>query len=175
MLYLAIDQHRKQLTVNLRNEQGDVLVKRQVSTGWPSVRSFLEEVRKTSVSEHIDSGDARRYWQFRGEFAGSRHARGKQVSHQSYSHSHDRRASPELPLAHRTAPSQKKDWPKTRYCNPPADLVYIRLSTSVLRSARRDSRPRRRPHLLFDIPNRRNLRPVIAFLRPASFAHFSIV
>ncbi len=33
MLYLAIDQHRKQLTVNLRNEQGDVLVKRQVSTG----------------------------------------------------------------------------------------------------------------------------------------------
>jgi hypothetical protein len=35
MLYLAIDQHRKQLTVNLRNEQGDVLVKRQVSTEWP--------------------------------------------------------------------------------------------------------------------------------------------
>ena len=27
MLYLAIDQHRKQLTVNLRNEQGDVLVR----------------------------------------------------------------------------------------------------------------------------------------------------
>lgn len=24
MLYLAIDQHRKQLTVNLRNEEGDV-------------------------------------------------------------------------------------------------------------------------------------------------------
>jgi len=51
MLYLAIDQHRKQLTVNLRNEQGDVLVKRQVSTEWPRVRSFLEEVRKTSVPE----------------------------------------------------------------------------------------------------------------------------
>ena len=49
MLYLAIDQHRKQLTVNLRNEQGDVLVKRQVSTEWPRVRSFLEEVRKTSA------------------------------------------------------------------------------------------------------------------------------
>jgi hypothetical protein len=29
MLYLAIDQHRKQLTVNLRNEQGDVLLKRR--------------------------------------------------------------------------------------------------------------------------------------------------
>ncbi len=32
MLYLAIDQHRKQVTVNLRNESGDVLLKRQVST-----------------------------------------------------------------------------------------------------------------------------------------------
>jgi transposase len=51
MLYLAIDQHRKQLTVNLRNEQGDVIVKRQVSTEWPRGRSFLEEVRKTSVPE----------------------------------------------------------------------------------------------------------------------------
>jgi DNA-directed RNA polymerase specialized sigma24 family protein len=34
------------LTVNLRNEQGDVLVKRQVSTEWPRVRSFLDEVRE---------------------------------------------------------------------------------------------------------------------------------
>jgi len=50
MLYLAIDQHRKQLTVNLRNEAGDVVLKRQVSTEWPRVRSFLEEVRKTSAS-----------------------------------------------------------------------------------------------------------------------------
>jgi hypothetical protein len=31
MLYLAIDQHRKQLTVNLRNEAGDVILKRQSS------------------------------------------------------------------------------------------------------------------------------------------------
>jgi len=38
MLYLAINQHRKQLTVNLRNEQGDVLVKRQVSTEWPRTK-----------------------------------------------------------------------------------------------------------------------------------------
>ena len=51
MLYLAIDQHRKQLTVNLRNEQGDVVLKRQVSTEWPRVRSFLDEVRKMSASE----------------------------------------------------------------------------------------------------------------------------
>ena len=46
MLYLAIDQHRKQLTVNLRNEEGDVVLKRQVSTEWARVRSFLDEVRK---------------------------------------------------------------------------------------------------------------------------------
>ena len=51
MLYLAIDQHRKQLTVNVRNELGDVLLKRQVSTQWPRVRKLLEEVQKQSHSE----------------------------------------------------------------------------------------------------------------------------
>ena len=49
MLYLAIDQHRKQLTVNLRNESGDVLLKRQVSTQWLRVRKFLEEVQKQGI------------------------------------------------------------------------------------------------------------------------------
>jgi transposase len=51
MLYLGIDQHRKQLTVNFRNEQGDVLLKRQVSTQWLRVRKFLEDVRKQSQAE----------------------------------------------------------------------------------------------------------------------------
>ena len=51
MLYLAIDQHRKQLTVNLRNEQGDVILKRQVSTEWKRVREFLEETRNRSLPE----------------------------------------------------------------------------------------------------------------------------
>jgi transposase len=51
MLYLAIDQHRKQLTVNLRDEGGDVILKRQVSTEWKRVRAFLEELRDRSVSE----------------------------------------------------------------------------------------------------------------------------
>jgi len=46
MLYLGIDQHRKQLTVNLRNEQGDVVLKRQVSTEWDRVRKFFDELRK---------------------------------------------------------------------------------------------------------------------------------
>jgi transposase len=51
MLYLAIDQHRKQLTVNLRNEAGDVILKRQVSTEWRRVRDFMEEVRNRSLPD----------------------------------------------------------------------------------------------------------------------------
>ena len=51
MLYLGIDQHRKQWTVNLRNEIGDVLLRRQVSTNWPRVREFLEDVQKRSLPE----------------------------------------------------------------------------------------------------------------------------
>jgi transposase len=46
MLYLAIDQHRKQLTVNLRDEQGDVLLRRQVSTRWAQVREFLQDMQQ---------------------------------------------------------------------------------------------------------------------------------
>lgn len=51
MLYLAIDQHRKQLTVNIRNEEGDVLVKRQVSTEWERVRAFFDDLRARAVPE----------------------------------------------------------------------------------------------------------------------------
>ena len=46
MLYLGIDQHRKQLTVCIRNESGDVVFRRQVSTAWERVRAFLAEIRK---------------------------------------------------------------------------------------------------------------------------------
>lgn len=52
MLYLAIDQHRKQLTVNLRNEAGDVLLQRQVSTEWQRMHQFFEDLRrKCSANE----------------------------------------------------------------------------------------------------------------------------
>ncbi len=51
MLYLAIDQHRKQLTVNLRNEAGDVTLRRQVSAQWGRVREFMEDLRDRSVPE----------------------------------------------------------------------------------------------------------------------------
>lgn len=46
MLYLAIDQHRKQLTVNLRGEDGNVLLQRQVSTRWQAVREFFQDIQK---------------------------------------------------------------------------------------------------------------------------------
>lgn len=46
MLYLAIDLHSKQWTVNLRHESGDVLLKRQVSTQPEKVRSFLADLQR---------------------------------------------------------------------------------------------------------------------------------
>ncbi len=51
MLYLSIDQHRKQLTVNVRQETGDVIDKRQVSTEWKRVHAFFTELRQKSQPE----------------------------------------------------------------------------------------------------------------------------
>jgi transposase len=51
MLYLGIDQHRKQLTVSIRNEAGDVVLRRQVSTEWGRVRAFFEELRRLAKPE----------------------------------------------------------------------------------------------------------------------------
>lgn len=50
MLYLAIDQHRKQLTVSLRNEAGDVIERRQVSTEWARVRAFFADLEAKAES-----------------------------------------------------------------------------------------------------------------------------
>jgi transposase len=51
MLYLGIDQHRKQLTVNLRNEFGDMVLRRQISTEWERVRAFFDELRRLGAAE----------------------------------------------------------------------------------------------------------------------------
>lgn len=48
MLYLSIDQHAKQLTISLRDEDGNVLDRRQVSTEPKRVRAFFEELRERS-------------------------------------------------------------------------------------------------------------------------------
>ncbi len=41
MLYLAIDQHKSQLTVHIRNEHGDVIQKGQVSTVHAEIDDFF--------------------------------------------------------------------------------------------------------------------------------------
>jgi transposase len=41
MLYLAIDQHKNQMTINIRNEQGDVIQKGQVSTNPTDIDDFF--------------------------------------------------------------------------------------------------------------------------------------
>jgi transposase len=50
MLYVGIDQHRKQLTVNVRDESGNVILRRQVSTEWKKVRAFFDEMRDLAQS-----------------------------------------------------------------------------------------------------------------------------
>ena len=52
MLYLGIDQHAKQLTVSLRNESGDVILKRQVSTEPKRCREFLAKLNDKASDEN---------------------------------------------------------------------------------------------------------------------------
>lgn len=51
MFYLAIDQHSKQLTINLRNEGGDVILRRQVSTQPERVRSFFRSLAEQCAAD----------------------------------------------------------------------------------------------------------------------------
>lgn len=51
MLYLAVDLHRKQTMNNLRDEAGDVLVRRQVSTWGDEPVKFLVDVQRRAGSE----------------------------------------------------------------------------------------------------------------------------
>lgn len=51
MLYLGIDQHKSQLTVNLRGEDGTVILKRQVSTRWEKVRAFFADLAEKAGPE----------------------------------------------------------------------------------------------------------------------------
>jgi transposase len=51
MLYLGIDQHKRQLTVNLRGEDGSVILKRQVSTQWEKVRAFFADLAEKAGPE----------------------------------------------------------------------------------------------------------------------------
>jgi transposase len=44
MLYMGIDLHRKQMTVSVRNEVGNVILHRQVSTRWDRLEEFLQQL-----------------------------------------------------------------------------------------------------------------------------------
>ena len=46
MSYLGIDLHLKQMTVSLRNESGDVLLRRQVSTRQSKLEEFRQQLHK---------------------------------------------------------------------------------------------------------------------------------
>ena len=51
MLYLGIDLHRKQMTISLRNDDGDVTLRRQVSTRWPKLAEFREQLHQALADD----------------------------------------------------------------------------------------------------------------------------
>lgn len=51
MLYIGIDQHAKQLTIDLGDESGEMIVHRKVSTKPKLLRQFLEELRTRAGNE----------------------------------------------------------------------------------------------------------------------------
>ena len=50
MLYLGIDQHARQITISSRNEQGDVILARQVSTQWEKINAFFQHLTREYLS-----------------------------------------------------------------------------------------------------------------------------
>lgn len=50
MLFVGIDQHKRHLTICIRNEQGDVALRRQVSTEWERVDQFLGTLRERGAT-----------------------------------------------------------------------------------------------------------------------------
>ena len=54
MLYLGIDQHARQLTISLRNDDGDVIQARQVSTRPDKVQEFFTKLTR----ERLGSGES---------------------------------------------------------------------------------------------------------------------
>ncbi len=51
MLYLGIDQHARQLSISLRDESGDVLQARQVSTRPEKVQAFFAKLTRDRAQD----------------------------------------------------------------------------------------------------------------------------
>jgi transposase len=54
MLYLGIDQHARQITISLRDEQGDVVQARQVSTEPKRINAFFQQLTR----ERLRNGES---------------------------------------------------------------------------------------------------------------------
>ena len=50
MLYLGIDQHARQITISLRNEDGDVVQARQVSTRPEKINEFFQRLTRERLA-----------------------------------------------------------------------------------------------------------------------------
>ena len=53
MLYLGIDQHARQITISLRDDNGDVVMARQVSTRPEKIQEFFQRLTR----ERLQSGE----------------------------------------------------------------------------------------------------------------------
>jgi hypothetical protein len=53
MLYLGIDQHARQITISLRDEAGDVMQARQVSTRPEKINEFFQQLGR----ERLHAGE----------------------------------------------------------------------------------------------------------------------
>src|SRR5262245_22892514 len=54
MLYLGIDQHARQITISLRDESGDVVMARQVSTRPEKIQEFFQRLTR----ERLKAGES---------------------------------------------------------------------------------------------------------------------
>ena len=50
MLSVGIDQHKRHLTICIRDEQGEIVKRQQVSTAWKKIDPFLESLQARSAS-----------------------------------------------------------------------------------------------------------------------------
>ena len=57
---MGIEQHRQQLTVPVRDDRGEVVLRRQVSTQWDKVRAFLDDLNTRAAPTAHYFADTRR-------------------------------------------------------------------------------------------------------------------
>lgn len=50
MLFMGIDQHKRHLTICVRDEQGEITLRRQVRTAWDQIDRFLESLQTSGLA-----------------------------------------------------------------------------------------------------------------------------